>query len=95
MFSWYWCPDFWWHESISARKCVLCHDWPEFRNRIDSGSDVPCVSQLFWTIYRRKAFSMIPVIIDTGSAALGGLFNTLGAALNGLVDTLWTGSFGG
>jgi hypothetical protein len=38
---------------------------------------------------------MIPVIIDTGSAALGGLFDTLGAALHGLVDTLWTGSFGG
>ncbi len=38
---------------------------------------------------------MIPVIIDTGSAALGGLFNTFGAAFQGLVDTLWTGSFGG
>ncbi|MBP2189977.1 hypothetical protein BJ987_002878 [Nocardia goodfellowii] len=38
---------------------------------------------------------MIPVIIDTGSAALNGLFSTLGAAFAGIVDTLWTGSFGG
>jgi len=38
---------------------------------------------------------MIPVIIDTGSAALDGLFSTAGAALQGLVSTLWTGSFGG
>lgn len=38
---------------------------------------------------------MIPVIIDTGSAALGGLFDTVGSALGGLVETLWTGSFGG
>lgn len=38
---------------------------------------------------------MIPVIIDTGSAAINGLFDTLGAALNGVLNTLWTGSFGG
>ena len=38
---------------------------------------------------------MIPVIIDTGSAALGGLWDTFGAAAGGLLDTLWTGSFGG
>lgn len=38
---------------------------------------------------------MIPVIIDTGSAALGGLFDTGSAALHGVLDTLWTGSFGG
>ncbi len=37
---------------------------------------------------------MIPVIIDTGSAALDGLFNTAAAAWNGLFNTLWTGSFG-
>ncbi len=38
---------------------------------------------------------MIPVIIDTGSAALNGIFSTAGAALTGLFNTLWTGSFGG
>ncbi len=38
---------------------------------------------------------MIPVIIDTGSAALNGLFDTLDAAVRGLFNTLWTGSFGG
>lgn len=38
---------------------------------------------------------MIPVIIDTGSAAAHGLFSTLGAAFHGLFNTLWTGSFGG
>ncbi len=38
---------------------------------------------------------MIPVIIDTGSAAVNGLFDTLGAAFHGLLNTLWTGSFGG
>ncbi|TQM31317.1 hypothetical protein FB390_2972 [Nocardia bhagyanarayanae] len=38
---------------------------------------------------------MIPVIIDTGSAAINGLFDTLGAALHGVLNTLWTGSFGG
>ena len=38
---------------------------------------------------------MIPVIIDTGSAALNGLFTTAGVALHALVSTLWTGSFGG
>lgn len=37
---------------------------------------------------------MIPVIIDTGSAALNGLTSTLGAAVHGLLNTLWTGSFG-
>ncbi len=38
---------------------------------------------------------MIPVIIDTGSAALNGLLTTGSAALHGILDTLWTGSFGG
>ncbi len=38
---------------------------------------------------------MIPVIIDTGSAALNGLLNTGSAAVHGIFDTLWTGSFGG
>ncbi|SUA79006.1 Uncharacterised protein [Nocardia otitidiscaviarum] len=38
---------------------------------------------------------MIPVIIDTGSAALNGLLATGSAALHGILDTLWTGSFGG
>lgn len=38
---------------------------------------------------------MIPVIIDTGSAALNGLLNTGSAALSGILSTLWTGSFGG
>ncbi len=38
---------------------------------------------------------MIPVIIDTGSAALNGLLSTGSAALHGILSTLWTGSFGG
>jgi len=38
---------------------------------------------------------MIPVIINTGSAALNGLLNTGSAAFHGLASTLWTGSFGG
>lgn len=38
---------------------------------------------------------MIPVIIDTGSAALSGLFNTASAAFEGIFNTLFTGSFGG
>ncbi len=38
---------------------------------------------------------MIPVIIDTGSAAFNGFLDTFGAALHGIVNTLWTGSFGG
>lgn len=38
---------------------------------------------------------MIPVIIDTGSAALNGLFNTGSAAFSGILNTLFTGSFGG
>lgn len=38
---------------------------------------------------------MIPVIIDTGSAALSGLLNTGSAAFHGILGTLWTGSFGG
>lgn len=38
---------------------------------------------------------MIPVIINTGSAALDGLWNTAGAAFGGILRTLWTGSFGG
>ncbi|BAW05255.1 hypothetical protein NSERUTF1_2057 [Nocardia seriolae] len=37
---------------------------------------------------------MIPVIIDTGSAALNGLLSTGSAAFRGIIDTLWTGSFG-
>lgn len=37
---------------------------------------------------------MIPVIIDTGSAALNGLLDTGSAALHGILNTLWTGSFG-
>jgi hypothetical protein len=37
---------------------------------------------------------MIPVIIDTGSAALHGLFSTVGAALHGILSTLGTGSVG-
>ncbi len=38
---------------------------------------------------------MIPVIIDTGFAALHGLLGTGSAAFHGLANTLWTGSFGG
>lgn len=38
---------------------------------------------------------MIPVIIETGSAALNGLLSTGSAALHGILSTLWTGSFGG
>lgn len=38
---------------------------------------------------------MIPVIIDTGSAALSGLLNTGSAAAAGIFNTLFTGSFGG
>lgn len=38
---------------------------------------------------------MIPVIIETGSAALNGLLSTGSAALHGILNTLWTGSFGG
>ncbi len=38
---------------------------------------------------------MIPVIIDTGSAALHGVLSTGSAAFHGLANTLWTGSFGG
>lgn len=37
---------------------------------------------------------MIPVIIQTGSAALNGVLDTGSAALGGLLNTLWTGSFG-
>ncbi len=37
---------------------------------------------------------MIPVILDTLAAAFNGTINTGSAALHGLVDTLWTGSFG-
>lgn len=37
---------------------------------------------------------MIPVIINTGSAALNGVLNTGSAAFHGLVSTLFTGSFG-
>ena len=38
---------------------------------------------------------MLPVIFETGIAALNGVFSTAGAAINGVVSTLWTGSFGG
>lgn len=38
---------------------------------------------------------MIPVIIDTGSAALSGILHTGSAALSGVLNTLFTGSFGG
>ena len=38
---------------------------------------------------------MIPVIIDTGSAALSGILDTGSAALSGVLNTLFTGSFGG
>ncbi len=38
---------------------------------------------------------MIPVIIDTGSAALNGILDTGSAALSGVLNTLFTGSFGG
>lgn len=38
---------------------------------------------------------MIPVIIDTGSAALNGLLSTGSAAFHGIFNTLFTGSFGG
>jgi hypothetical protein len=37
---------------------------------------------------------MIPVIVNTGSAALFGLLNTGSAAFHGVTSTLWTGSFG-
>lgn len=37
---------------------------------------------------------MIPVIWDTLMAAINGGLNTGSAAFNGIVDTLWTGSFG-
>ncbi|MGF6885432.1 hypothetical protein ABIA39_004026 [Nocardia sp. GAS34] len=37
---------------------------------------------------------MIPVIINTGSAALNGVLSTGSAAFHGLASTLWTGSFG-
>ncbi len=37
---------------------------------------------------------MIPVIINTGSAALNGVLGTGSAAFHGLTSTLWTGSFG-
>lgn len=38
---------------------------------------------------------MIPLILNTGSAALSGLLNTGSAAASGVLNTLWTGSFGG
>ena len=37
---------------------------------------------------------MIPLLIDTGSAALGGVLDTGSAALHGVLGTLFTGSFG-
>ncbi|MFG1795596.1 hypothetical protein [Nocardia sp. NPDC049149] len=67
----------------------------EFRNRFCSTADVPCVSQYDWIVFQRRGISMIPVIIDTGSAAFNGFLDTFGAALHGIVNTLWTGSFGG
>jgi hypothetical protein len=42
-----------------------------------------------------KGNSMIPVIFNTGSAALHGLLGTGSAAFHGIVNTLCTGSFGG
>lgn len=38
---------------------------------------------------------MIPVVIDTGSAAVNGLSIRSVLLCTVLVDTLWTGSFGG
>jgi hypothetical protein len=38
---------------------------------------------------------MIPVVTDTGSAALSGLLNTGSAAFSSIFNTLFTGSFGG
>ncbi len=37
---------------------------------------------------------MIPLIINTGSAALHGLIGTGSAAAHGILGTLFTGSFG-
>ncbi|MFE5285998.1 hypothetical protein ACFRAQ_13640 [Nocardia sp. NPDC056611] len=44
--------------------------------------------------HMEERHKMIPVIIDTGSAAAHGLFETLGSAIHGLTDTLWTALFG-
>ncbi|WP_330249463.1 hypothetical protein OG874_24420 [Nocardia sp. NBC_00565] len=74
---------------------MLHHYHHKIRNRICSGPDVPCVSQFDWICFRRRGNFMIPVIIDTGSAALNGLFSTGSAAFHGIFNTLWTGSFGG
>lgn len=38
---------------------------------------------------------MIPVIIDAGSGALNVGLDTLAAAFHGVLNTLFTGSFGG
>lgn len=38
---------------------------------------------------------MIPLVINTGSAAIDGVWGTFAAAFHGLANTLWTGSFGG
>jgi hypothetical protein len=56
--------------------------------------DTPVESR-FGRVVTMKGNSMIPVIIDTGSAALHGILSTGSAAFHGLVNTLWTGSFGG
>ncbi len=80
--------------SLRATNGSVNHNFYYFRNRMSGGPDEPYVSQFDWVCFRRKGIRMIPVIIDTGSAALNGLFDTLGAALHGLVNTLWTGSFG-
>jgi hypothetical protein len=75
-------------------KCSLRHNVVEFRNWISSVPDVHCVGQHDWISFDERQ-EMIPVIIDTGSAALDGLFSTGSAALHGIFSTLWTGSFGG
>ncbi|WP_157116758.1 hypothetical protein [Nocardia vaccinii] len=53
------------------------------------------VESRFGRMTTMKGKSMIPVIIDTGSAALHGLFSTGSAAFHGILNTPWTGSFGG
>ncbi|APA96285.1 hypothetical protein NS506_02219 [Nocardia seriolae] len=44
--------------------------------------------------YTEMRFVVIPVIFNTGSAALSGLFGTGSAAMRGILNTLFTGSFG-
>ncbi|GAB4584312.1 hypothetical protein Ntsu_21440 [Nocardia sp. IFM 10818] len=59
------------------------------RNELANALDRLIVSK-----FNPRGNYMIPVIIDTGSAALNGLLDTGSAALHGLLNTLWTGSFG-